>query len=102
MTDLASRPLPNVHDRTVFFVSDGTGITAETFGHSLLAQFESMKFRPACRDEQILEGRDADGSPRYACVMARGADARAPLPLIVLFHGPEGTPRAGRRRDRVH
>lgn len=26
-------------DRTVFFVSDGTGITAETFGHSILAQF---------------------------------------------------------------
>lgn len=48
--------------------------------------------RPACRDEQILEGRDADGSPRYACVMAKGAEARAPLPLIVLFHGPEGTP----------
>lgn len=48
--------------------------------------------RPACRDEQILEARDASGSPRYACVMARGADARAPLPLIVMFHGPEGTP----------
>jgi hypothetical protein len=27
-------------DRTVFFVSDGTGITAETFGNSILAQFE--------------------------------------------------------------
>lgn len=26
-------------DRTVFFVSDGTGITAETFGNSILAQF---------------------------------------------------------------
>ncbi len=26
-------------DRTVFFVSDGTGITAETFGKSILAQF---------------------------------------------------------------
>jgi regulator of PEP synthase PpsR (kinase-PPPase family) len=25
--------------RTVFFVSDGTGITAETFGNSILAQF---------------------------------------------------------------
>lgn len=48
--------------------------------------------RPACRDEQIIETRDSDGSPRYACLMARGADARAPLPLIVLFHGPEGTP----------
>ena len=26
--------------RTVFFISDGTGITAETFGHAILAQFE--------------------------------------------------------------
>ncbi len=31
--------------RTVFFVSDGTGITAETFGHAVLSQFE-MRFRP--------------------------------------------------------
>ncbi len=28
-------------ERTVFFVSDGTGITAETFGNSILAQFEA-------------------------------------------------------------
>ncbi len=27
-------------DRTVFFISDGTGITAETFGNSILAQFD--------------------------------------------------------------
>jgi len=27
-------------NRTVFFVSDGTGITAETFGNAILAQFE--------------------------------------------------------------
>jgi regulator of PEP synthase PpsR (kinase-PPPase family) len=30
--------------RTVFFVSDGTGITAETLGHSLLAQFGDTRF----------------------------------------------------------
>ncbi len=30
-------------DRTVFFVSDGTGITAETFGNAILAQFD---FKP--------------------------------------------------------
>lgn len=30
--------------RTVFFISDGTGITAETLGHSLLSQFEMIKF----------------------------------------------------------
>jgi len=31
--------------RTVFFVSDGTAITAETFGHSLLTQFSEVDFR---------------------------------------------------------
>ncbi|CAI09435.1 posphoenolpyruvate synthetase regulatory kinase/phosphorylase PpsR [Aromatoleum aromaticum] len=31
--------------RTVFFISDGTGITAETLGHSLLAQFPGARFR---------------------------------------------------------
>ena len=30
--------------RTVFFISDGTGITAETLGLSLLTQFESIEF----------------------------------------------------------
>lgn len=32
--------------RTVFFVSDQTGVTAETMGHSLLTQFEGLDFRP--------------------------------------------------------
>lgn len=31
--------------RTVFFVSDQTGITAETLGHGLLTQFEGIDFR---------------------------------------------------------
>lgn len=30
--------------RTAFFISDGTGITAETLGQSLLAQFENISF----------------------------------------------------------
>jgi regulator of PEP synthase PpsR (kinase-PPPase family) len=37
------RLLPS-SSRTVFFVSDGTGITAETFGHSVLTQFD-LRFR---------------------------------------------------------
>jgi hypothetical protein len=32
--------------RTVFFVSDQTGVTAETLGHSLLTQFDGLEFRP--------------------------------------------------------
>lgn len=31
--------------RTAFFISDGTGITAESLGRSLLAQFENVDFR---------------------------------------------------------
>jgi [pyruvate, water dikinase]-phosphate phosphotransferase / [pyruvate, water dikinase] kinase len=43
MTDSAMQTFPPA-DRTVFFVSDGTGITAETFGHSVLTQFE-LRFK---------------------------------------------------------
>jgi [pyruvate, water dikinase]-phosphate phosphotransferase / [pyruvate, water dikinase] kinase len=35
----------SVSRRTVFFVSDQTGVTAETMGHSLLTQFEDEEFR---------------------------------------------------------
>jgi regulator of PEP synthase PpsR (kinase-PPPase family) len=31
--------------RTVFFVSDQTGVTAETMGHSLMSQFPGLEFR---------------------------------------------------------
>lgn len=31
--------------RTAFFISDRTGITAENLGHSLLSQFEGIKFK---------------------------------------------------------
>ena len=30
--------------RTAFFISDGTGLTAEALGHALLAQFEKIDF----------------------------------------------------------
>jgi [pyruvate, water dikinase]-phosphate phosphotransferase / [pyruvate, water dikinase] kinase len=38
-------PAGQRYARTVFYISDGTGITAETLGHSVLTQFESLKFR---------------------------------------------------------
>jgi len=59
--------------RTVFFISDGTGITAETLAHSLLSQFEDQHFRQVrmpfvdtvdkARDcvAQILEAAARDG-----------------------------------------
>jgi [pyruvate, water dikinase]-phosphate phosphotransferase / [pyruvate, water dikinase] kinase len=33
-----------MNERLVFYVSDGTGITAETIGHSLLTQFGGVRF----------------------------------------------------------
>lgn len=39
-----TRPPMPASSHTVFFVSDGTGITAETFGHAVLSQFD-MRFR---------------------------------------------------------
>ncbi|MCH8278905.1 MAG: kinase/pyrophosphorylase, partial [Proteobacteria bacterium] len=32
-------------ERTVFFLSDQTGVTAETLGHSLITQFSNRNFR---------------------------------------------------------
>lgn len=34
-----------MNERTVFFLSDQTGVTAETLGHSLITQFNSQGFR---------------------------------------------------------
>lgn len=45
MTESNNPPLDKAKQRTVFYVSDGTGITAEGFGHSLLAQFEKLAIR---------------------------------------------------------
>ncbi len=61
--------------RTVFFVSDQTGVTAETMGHSLLTQFEGLAFRAVtlpfvATPEKAAEARaridataDAEGEP---------------------------------------
>ena len=42
---LSANEWRSVNTRTVFFVSDQTGVTAETMGHSLLTQFEPQLFR---------------------------------------------------------
>jgi regulator of PEP synthase PpsR (kinase-PPPase family) len=34
-----------MNERTVYFLSDQTGVTAETLGHSLLTQFDTQRFR---------------------------------------------------------
>jgi poly(3-hydroxybutyrate) depolymerase len=49
---------------------------------------ERVEGRPACRGAEVLEWRDERGDPRYACVYAPSdVLSRAPLPLILYFHG---------------
>lgn len=49
--------------------------------------------RPACRGAQVLEWKDGEGSPRYACVFSpRDVELRAPLPVVVFFHAAHDDP----------
>jgi len=60
--------------RTVYFVSESTGITAEALGHSLISQFETVKFeqvymplinttqRAVALTERMREAAERDGA----------------------------------------
>ncbi len=70
------------YDRTVFYVSDGTGITAETFGHSLLTQFENLNLREIRLPFVDTEDKAHDVVRRIA---AHGqADGRRPIVFSTL------------------
>jgi len=66
-----TQPATAAHDRTVFFVSDGTGITAETLGHSVLTQFEHLRYRP-----QRLPFIDSADKAREAAARINDAGAK--------------------------
>ena len=58
--------------------------------------------RPGCRGARVLEWRDAAGDPRYACVFAPdGMAQRAPLPLLLFFHGELDSPSAVTQKTRL-
>jgi dienelactone hydrolase len=58
--------------------------------------------RPPCRGAQVMEGKDAEGSPRYACVVAPpGVETRAPLPLVIFFHDPQDDPSAVHKKTNL-
>jgi regulator of PEP synthase PpsR (kinase-PPPase family) len=75
--------------RTVFFISDGTAITTETLGHSLLTQFPGIDFRQeripfvgspekAARvTEQINKACAGDGAPAIVFISIIDDDTRA-------------------------
>ena len=65
-------------ERTVFFLSDQTGVTAETLGHSLLTQFESEEFR-----QVTLPFIDSDDKAREAVAKINAAaEGEAARPIV--------------------
>ena len=65
--------------RPVFFISDGTGITAETIGHSLLTQFSGTDFRTL-----RIPFVDTPDKARAAAAEIRAAGERAGLRPVVV------------------
>lgn len=65
-------------ERTVFFLSDQTGVTAETLGHSLLTQFDGQQFR-----QVTLPFIDTDDKAREAVKKINEAARTAALRPIV-------------------
>jgi len=65
-------------ERTVYFLSDQTGVTAETLGHSLLTQFNSRNFR-----QVTLPFMDTEDKVREAVRrINEAASAGGPRPII--------------------
>ncbi|GGD53180.1 posphoenolpyruvate synthetase regulatory kinase/phosphorylase PpsR [Pseudoxanthomonas indica] len=65
--------------RPVFYVSDGTGITAETIGHSLLTQFTGFRFQT----DRISFVDDADKARDTADRIRRAGIAAGTRPIVV-------------------
>ena len=65
-------------ERTIFFLSDQTGVTAETLGHSLLTQFTGQEFR-----QVTLPFIDSDDKAREAVARINEAgDGDAVRPIV--------------------
>jgi regulator of PEP synthase PpsR (kinase-PPPase family) len=68
-------------ERTVFFVSDGTGITAETFGNSILAQFPA---RPRHVRRPFIDSADKAHGVVAEINEVGAAEGRRPIVFITL------------------
>ncbi|MEM7501820.1 MAG: pyruvate, water dikinase regulatory protein [Pseudomonadota bacterium] len=67
-----------MNERCVFFLSDQTGVTAETLGHSLLTQFDSQSFRQVTLPFIDSENKALDAVQRLNEAAADGA----PKPIV--------------------
>jgi [pyruvate, water dikinase]-phosphate phosphotransferase / [pyruvate, water dikinase] kinase len=68
-------------DRTVYFVSDGTGITAETFGNSILAQFA---VRPRHVRRPFIDSLDKAASVIDEINVTAAKEGKRPVVFITL------------------
>jgi len=65
-------------ERTIFFLSDQTGVTAETLGHSLITQFSAQKYR-----QSTLPFIDTEDKAREAVRTINAVqDTGAPRPIV--------------------
>lgn len=64
--------------RKVFYISDSTGITAETLGHSLLTQFPEMQWEP----ETLRFVNDAEAADDAARRIAGAVGASTLKPIV--------------------
>ena len=76
MTADPPRTMPN---RTVFFVSDGTGITAETFGNAILAQFSA---KPRHIRRPFIDSQDK--AAKVVSEINATADAEGKRPIVFI------------------
>jgi regulator of PEP synthase PpsR (kinase-PPPase family) len=65
--------------RTIFYVSDGTGITAETIGHSVLTQFDGVDF-----ESYRIPFVDSEEKARAAALRIKTAYAQNGMRPIVV------------------
>ncbi len=70
--------------RTIFYVSDGTGITAEALGHSLLSQFEGLTLREV-RMPFVDSAEKIDVCLQQIAAAAQ-ADGVRPIVVTTLVH----------------
>ncbi len=74
--------MPETASRTVFYVSDGTGITVETLAHSLLAQFPGTRFRQ--HREPFIDSAEKATACLVKIRQARADDGLRPVVFMSL------------------
>lgn len=76
--------IPLMNERTAFFLSDQTGVTAETLGHSLLVQFDKQNFRHVTLP--FIDSEDKARAAAKRINVAYEKDASRPIVFSTLVH----------------